>query len=270
MWRLVRMLWCAALLVAAVVALPGCGGKPTLASQIDDACGGPVWRSKGGLSAKITVAFPDGTSFNGRLLFQASSGRIVIERLMNGAMEQVGYGHGRFWTLGVPYDDKGQWAQVMRCASFLPASFELRDEGTQVRELYPLTEDGQMYRVGLITRTSEDSPWAICVYQSDHLPRILFPVTKAPPSSAPKVEKKGATPMTRGYAVRFDELSFTDAVALPVRGRVWNWDSRQGVTGEPIASVTLTEPDFGDPDPGGFASEQASNEVSESSGRWWR
>ncbi|HEY2586406.1 MAG TPA: hypothetical protein VGI81_11635 [Tepidisphaeraceae bacterium] len=261
---------CAACLVLICCAgVFGCAHTPTIADEVDDAVGGPLWRDKRGLHARITVTPVGGATFAGTLLYQASSHRMVVERLMDGALEQVGYSDNRVWTRGVPLDEWQPWTQAMLFASFLPAPFDLHDPNVNVRELASMQLGDQTFRVGLINKTSEGERWAICISPSDKLPAALMPLAK-------RAVRKGnylgpdAIPVTRGYAVRYEEISFVEGVALPTHWLVWNWDSRHGVTGAPIAAVVISEASFGDPDPSGFAQGQNYRDVFDSSGRWWR
>lgn len=270
MGRLIRTMEVGCLLLVVWLAGPlGCAHAPAMAEEIDNAAGGPLWRDKNGLHAKITVVPTGGTPFAGTLLYQASSHRMVVQRLIDGALEQVGYSDQRVWTRGVPTDHWQAWAQAMLFASYLPAPFDLRDPDVQVREVYPMRLGNETYRVGLITKTAEGVKWAICIHQADRSPAALIPLEG-------EAVRKGnylgpdAIPVIKGYAVRYEEVSYFEGVALPTRWLVWNWDSRRGVTGNPIAAVAISEASFGDMDPSGFAQGQNYRDVYDSSGRWWR
>ena len=267
--RVRRTAWIGCLLLVGCAGVVGCAHASPFAKEIDDSGGGASWRDKRGLHARITVIPAGGNAFSGILLYQASSRRLVVQRLIDGALEQVGYTDKRVWTRNVPVDHWQAWTQAMLFASYLPAPFDLLDRDVSVRELAPMRLGNQTYRVGLITRISEDARWAICIHQADRSPAALIPLANK--SARPlNPQDEQSVPLIKGYAVRYMELSFIEGVAIPTRWLVWNWDSRHGVTGSPIAAVVISEPSFGEPDPSGFSQGQNYREVYDSSGRWWR
>ena len=267
--RVTRTAWIGCLLLIGCAGMVGCAPASPFAVEIDSAGGGPSWRDKRGLHAKITIIPAGGNAFSGILLYQASSRRMVVQRLIDGALEQVGYTDKRVWTRNVPVDHWQAWTQAMLFASYLPAPFDLLDPDVRVREIAPMRLGSETYRVGLITRISEDVRWAICINQADRSPAALIPLASKSARSFDYFDEK-SVPIIKGYAVRYMEISFIEGVAIPTRWLVWNWDSRHGVTGSPIAAVIISEPSFGEPDPSGFSQGQNYREVYDSSGRWWR
>lgn len=257
-------------MIAGSTALGGCAHPSPLGGEIDAACGGPQWREKGGMNATITVVSAHAPVFTGTLLYQASTRRMVIQRLTDGVLEQAGYSDGQIWTRQIPSDSTGAWTPAMLYASYLPAVFELRDSQTVVRELAPMTLNGVKYRVGLITRPSLSVgrvKWAVCLDRDDTVPKAIIPL--APPQAPAGNSRASSVPsLTRGFAVTYEEFSNVESVLVPTRWTVWNWDSRHGVTGAPVATVSLTFAAFGNPDPSGFA-DVRSNHVDDLSGCWW-
>ena len=256
------------LLLATCTAVSGCAGPSQIALDADEASNGDLWRQKGGLTAEITVTPAEGEAFRGNLLHDATTRRTVIQQLTNGALEEVGYTDQRVWTRYVPVQESSTWTQAMLFACFLSAPFELRGPGTTVRELYPMRMGAASYRVGLITRPSDDGKWAVCLNQSDRHVRAFIPLARKARQTG-NYRGEAAIPLIKGYAVVYDEISKVEGVALPTRWLVWNWDSRRGVTGGPVAVVTLTAPKFNNPDLPGFVRGQSFNEMYLNT-RWWR
>ena len=254
-------------LLACCVAIGGCASGSPMGREIDYASGGAIWRDKGGVICKIKVTPADATPFSAQLIYHVPTHKLVIQRLHDGALEQVGYGDGRLWMRAVPPDDVANWTLMVIFGSYLAVPFDLSDPAVSVRELQPIRVANHVYRIGLVHRPSESGKWAVFIGADDRIPRALVPLAPKP-SDKGNYKGKDAVPLTRGYAVVYEKVVTVESVSLPSRWSVWNWDSRDGVTGGPIATVELIDPVFGNIQPS--ASPQFDRNVSNVGGRWWR
>jgi len=262
MGRLVRTFSLPFLLLFAGAGAAGCHSPSPMAREIDFASGGANWRDKGGLTCRISVTPVDQPAFAGQLVYHVSTHRFVIQRLHDGALEQVGYREGRLWTRAVPPDDLNQWMQLIVYASFVAVPFDLVDSSVTVRELQPMTLGGESFRIGLIDRPSAGGKFAIYIGHDDRIPRALTPLP-------PKTDTDNSDPesQAKGYAVVYEKIVTIEGIALPSRWTVRSWDSRQGV-GQPVAVVELSDASFGNLQPS--ASPQFDWNVAGFGGRWWR
>ena len=255
------------LLTACCAGSGGCTHPPTLVDDVDKACGGPIWRDKDGMIATVTVKHAGGPVFSGEVVYHVYSRQMVIQRLFDGALEQIGYDDGAIWTRAVPISDRGIWTRTLFFASYFPAAFDLSRSKTEVRELAPMMLGGQRYRIGLVSKHSGNDQWIICVRRSDHIPQALIPLAPTVNPSH-RHDPRGMPPVTKGFAVLFEDVLHVEGLAVPGKWSVWNWDSRDGVQGEPVAVVTLSDVTFGAIDPS--ATPKTTWDVSTEGGRWWR
>jgi hypothetical protein len=233
-----------------------------MARDIDNASGGAIWRDVGGLTCNISVTPVDEPAFNGQLVYHVSTHRFVIQRLHEGALEQVGYREGRLWTRAVTPDDLDLWMRMVVYASFVAVPFDLVDSSVTVRELQPMTLGGESYRIGVIDRPSAGGKWAIYIGQDDRIPRALTPL--APETG---IDPADADSQAKGYAVVCEKIVTVGGIGLPSRWTVRSWDSQHGI-GERVAVVELSDPSFGNLQLS--ASPQFDWNVANFGGRWWR
>ena len=266
MWQVFRTFSAGMLLLVLCVGLTGCGTIAPLARDVDKAAGGPIWHDAGGLICKITVTPSEGPAFYGQLVYRVATRRFVIQRLHNGALEQVGYGDGRLWTRAVPPDDISAWTEMVIFGSYVAVPFELADPSAKIRELHPMTLGGQTFRIGVVDR-ADKGKWAIFVGQPDNIPRALVPLA-ARPVLGGNYTGMDSVPKATGYAVAYEKVVSVEGVSLPSRWTVWNWDSREGVSKTPAAVVELSNPSFGDLQPS--ASPQYDLNMAGIGGNWWR
>ena len=262
MGRLVPTFSLPFLLLVVGAGTAGCHTPSPMARDIDNASGGASWRNVGGLTCRILVTPVDGPAFNGQLVYHVSTHRFVIQRLHEGALEQVGYREGRLWTRAVTPDDLNQWMQMVIYASFVAVPFDLVDSSVTVRELQPMMLGGESYRIGIVNRSSAGGNWAIYIGQNDRFPRALTPL-------APKtgIDPADADSQAKGYAVVYEKIVTVEGIALPSRWVVRSWDWQHGV-GEPVATVELSDASFGNLQLS--ASPQFDWNVANFGGRWWR
>lgn len=122
---------------------------------------------------------------------------------------------------------------------FLAAPFKLRDPGAHLEDLGTRPLDGAEHPAARLTFDPGvgDSPddWYV-VYRdpsSDRLAAMAYVVTYGGRSA----EEAGAEP----HAITYHDLQQVDGATLPTTWRMWHWSEEEGVHGDPIGEVVLTD-----------------------------
>jgi len=218
---------------------PRCG----LAAEVDAACGGPAWRGRHALEADITVRRAGRPDLHGVMFYDIRRDRVVVRfPAKGGGLASCGFDGHALW-IDCPFDSEyGDWPTVLQWATWIAVPYRLIEPSLRVREVQPIFVAGTTYRVAELERPAQG--WGMCAIYIERgglCPRGAVPV--CPAGVAP-----GTYPKTFGFT--YDEFSVCDDVLVPTRWSVWPWEPRTGLsTAGPVASITLADPRFVEPDP---------------------
>ncbi|MEM9596851.1 MAG: hypothetical protein AAGD06_21455 [Acidobacteriota bacterium] len=246
-------------LIAAAVLFPVSGATADTAfpdrfvGAIEAAHGADAWWSQRAVSADIAVDFGGQRVLEGRLLTDTPGGRVRIE-LVDGSV--MVFDGKDAWTS--PADSAAQGARfhLLTWPYFLAAPMKLRDPGTHLEDLgdVPLA-DGRTAPAARLTFSDGigDTPedWYV-VYRnrdSDRLAAMAYIVTFG--KDLAKAEEEP-------HVIVYGAFKDIDGVTVPTRWSFYDWNSEQGVVGEPIGRATLDNVRFVDPAADAFVAPRGS------------
>lgn len=217
-----------------------------IAAAIEQAHGKTAWAKhqavREAFTAHAVVRFGGGentrTVIDGRMTFDAPVGRSRIEQadgtllVFDGSSAWVSpaeapFPRARFHALTWPY--------------FVAAPFKLTDPGTHHHDAGELPWDGATQQAVKLTFAENvgDAPddWYLLFRdEQGRLAGMAYIVTyghKDPEQAARNI-----------HAIRYDQFVDMDGAAIPVEMSFWNWNATEGLHGEPIGHITLTDPGF--------------------------
>jgi hypothetical protein len=215
-------------------------------SRIESAHAAEVWHGKEGFQSDIVVRFGGNAIVDGRMLITPSMSRTRIE-LASGPVvvwdgEQVWvspagaeFPEARFHALTWPY--------------FLSVPMKLRDPGARVGSQGAKQLRGESFDTAKLTFGAGvgDTPddWYVLYRnpESGRLAAMAYIVTFG--KNREEAEKEP-------HAVTYDEFVEVEGVPIPTKWTYWMWNQEEGIYGEPIGEVALTNPEFVTPEATAF------------------
>lgn len=236
---------------AGLLMLLGCATpaapRGRLATDIDSACGGPVWRHRQALAADLTISREGRPAVRGSLLYDTCRDRLVIEfPSPSGGVTTVGFDGSTLRADGPDASQFYEWAEILQWVRWVSVPYRLTDSAYRIREAEPIFVAGRSYRIAEIQRPA-DGPilCALFIDRRTLRPRAAFPVL---PADLP------ADTVASAYGLAYERFSVCDDVAVPIRWSVWDWNAYSGIaTHHPVAIVKLGHLHFVEPDPAQFS-----------------
>lgn len=217
------------------------------AEPIETAHGRDAWYAAEAVSANLSVSMGGNQILEGRMLFTPKVGEARLE-VADGTVAV--FDGERAWVSPAGAELPQARFHLLTWPYFLAAPFKLRDPGAHLEDLGTRPLDGAEHPAARLTFGPGvgDSPddWYV-VYRdpsNDHLAAMAYVVTYGGRSA----EEAGAEP----HAITYHDFQQVDGVSLPTTWRMWNWSEEEGVHGDPIGEVTLTDVDFVTPSADAF------------------
>ena len=221
-------------------------GEVHFADPIERAHSADTWKGKEAFQSGIVVHFGGSTILEGRMLTTPSMSRTRVELSSGGVVIWDGedawvspagaeFPEARFHALTWPY--------------FLSVPTKLRDPGSRVATLGEKEMRGQKFEAAKLTFDPGvgDTPddWYVLYRDpaSGRLAAMAYIVTFG--TLREEAEKEP-------HAITYDEFVDVDGVPIPTKWTFWMWNEAEGIHGEPIGDVTLTDPAFVTPEPTAF------------------
>lgn len=205
------------------------------AGPIEEAHGAEAWHRAEAVTAEAALDFAGNRVFEATMTFTPNMERVRIDRADDARI---------YWADGTarvsPADAEYPRARfhVLTWPYFLAAPMKLRDPGTHLESLGPREMDGTSYDTARLTFDSGvgDSPddWYV-VYRDAETQRVgamAYIVT-----FGTATEEAEAEP----HAIRYTDYRDIAGVAIPHTWLFYNWGEEEGIHGEPIGRMTLSE-----------------------------
>lgn len=206
------------------------------AGPIEAAQGKAAWDLAEALSADVTVTFGGQRAIDGRMIFTTEVGHSRLE-LADGTVAV--FDGERAWVSPAAADLPQARFHLLTWPYFLAAPFKLRDPGAHLEDLGTRPHDGVDHPAARLTFDPGvgDSPddWYV-VYRdpsNDRLAAMAYVVTYGGRSA----EEAGAEP----HAITYHDFEQVDGATVSATWRMWNWSEEEGVHGDPIGEVVLTD-----------------------------
>ena len=224
---------------AAAAAHPDDPFAADFAGPIEAAHGAGAWYGHQAVAAAMTLEFGGSRLFDGSLTFTPDTGGVRLER-PDGA---VAVWDGETAWVAPPEAQFPPSARfnVLTWPYFFAAPFKLRDPGTRLADLGALPLDGTPHPAarlsfeGGVGDTPDD--WYVLYRdpETDRLDAMAYVVT-----FGRTLEQAEAEP----HAITYEEYVEVDGVQVPTVWRFWMWNDEEGVHGEPIGRVELSDVRF--------------------------
>lgn len=217
------------------------------AGPIEAAHGAEAWRAAEAVSADVTVTFGGQTAVDGRFLFTPEVGRSRLE-LADGTVAV--FDGESAWVSPASAELPQARFHLLTWPYFLAAPFKLRDPGSHLEDLGTLPLDGVDHPAARLTFDPGvgDSPddWYV-VYrdpETDRLAALAYIVTYGSTREQAEAEP---------HAITYHDFTATDSGALvSTTWRLWNWSEEEGVDGEPLGEIVVSEVQLVTPPAGAF------------------
>ncbi len=241
-------------LLASYLSLPALADAKgdAFAAAIGKAHGKAALQQHEALQARLTVEFGGQTMIEGTLLTDTAGGKVRID-LDNGT--HFVFDGEQAWTSPADSPVQGGRFHVLTWSYFLLAPFKLQDPGAHLQDLGQRPfRDGKSLPAAKLTFGSDvgDSPddWYV-VYGNDHhqLRAMAYIVTFGKGLSAAEKEP---------HAITYDQPTTLDGVTFFSHWQFWNWTAEQGVHGDRIGEVKLSDLRFVVPEAGTFTAPEDS------------
>jgi hypothetical protein len=234
---------------------PDRGESRSLALAVAKAHNGDAWQDHRAVRVDIDIDFGGNQLFEGTMLYDHHNNRV---RMVGADGMTMVFDGERAWIkpadASIPY---GARFHLLTWPYFLAAPFKLDDPGTRMREFGMTTMNGERYRSGKLTFESGvgDTPddWYV-IYadpESGLLEAMAYIVTYGTPQ-----EKAEREP----HAVIYKSYRTIDGVQLSTRWVFRRWGEEQGLFGDPIGEVRLTNIEFVKPKQGAFEKPEGARE----------
>lgn len=239
---------------AAVFVLVGCHASPVshgrLPAAVDEACGGSAWRHHFALAADVTVhrsGRADPPDLRGALLYDTRENRLVVRfATPYGGEASCGFDGHTLWVDDPGNAGSGDWPTALQWLTWVAVPYRLTEPVLRVREVEPVSIARARFRVAEI-QLPADGPVICALFVDPDTLQLRGGIPVRPAGLAPDT-------VSTAYAFAYEQFAFCEDVTLPTRWSVWTWDARAGIgTRGPVASVTLDNPHFVEPDPARFA-----------------
>lgn len=232
-------------LLISMVSLPLLAKSSSFAEAIGKAHGKSALEQQQAIQARITVEFGGQTMIEGTLLSDTVGGKVRID-LDNGT--HFVFDGQEAWTSPADSAVQGGRFHVLTWSYFLLAPFKLQDPGTHMEDLGKLPFDNQKLKAAKLTFDSGtgDSPddWYV-VYRNKNrqLEGMAYIVTFG---------KDVADAEKEPHAVSYHQPVTIDGVTIASHWQFWNWTQEDGIHGDPIGQVKLSNIRFVTPSEGSF------------------
>jgi len=228
----------------------------TYATPVEQAHGIDAWKGHEAVEANVVVNFGGNTAFDGKMLFTPDTSRVRMD---------VADGSTAIWdgsTAWVtPADSAFQGARfhLLTWPYFLAAPMKLRDPGTQMEDLGDLTLGETAYAGAKLTFGAGvgDSPDDWYILYRDPSSNVLHGMAYIVTFGS-SLEKAEAEP----HAITYGGFSEVGGVQIPQSWQFWMWSEEEGITGDPIGNVELTDVRFVTPAADAFAVPEGAREES--------
>lgn len=206
------------------------------AEPIETAHGEDAWERAEAVSAELSVSMGGNQILAGRMLFTPEVGKARLE-VADGTVAV--FDGERAWVSPAAAELPQARFHLLTWPYFLAAPFKLRDPGSHLEDLGTRPLDGVEHPAARLTFDPGvgDSPddWYL-VYRdpaTDRLAAMAYVVTY----SGRSAEEAGAEP----HAITYHDFEQVDGATLPTTWRLWNWSEEQGIHGDPLGEVVLTD-----------------------------
>lgn len=210
----------------------------SFADAIEKVHGKNALQKQQALQADITVQFGGNTMVDGTLTSDIYGGKVRID-LKNGT--SFIFDGQDAWTSPADSTVQGGRFHVLTWSYFLLAPFKLQDDGSQLKDLGPRPyRDGKSLPAARLTFGAGvgDSPddWYVVYRNRDNqLESMAYIVTFG--TDVAKAEKEP-------HAVTYHAPVTVDGVTFSSQWSFWNWSEDQGVHGDAIGRVELSNIQF--------------------------
>lgn len=210
----------------------------TYANAIEEAHNVSVWEKKDAFKADIEVTFGEQAILQGTLTTEMNSvrTRLVISE------DTVAVFDGKdIWV--APNDTAINRVDfhLKTWPYFLKAPYKLLDPGTKLEDLGTDSLTGDLYDTARLTFEpgTGDTPddWYVLYRdtESNRLHAMAYIVTYGK-----SVEEANEEP----HAITYEGIVELEGVPVPTVWNFWIWDEENGISGEPIGKVTISNPEF--------------------------
>lgn len=217
------------------------------AGPIERSHGAEAWYEREAVKAHVTLTFGGEEVLAGTLTFTTDMGEARIDTadgvtaVWDGVHAWVSPAdaelpRARFHLLTWPY--------------FLSAPMKLRDPGTHIEDLGPQEMRGKTYDVARLTFEpgTGDTPddWYVLYRdpETDRLEAMAYVVTYGTTLAEAEAEP---------HAITYEDSVKVDGVEIPTVWRFWLWSEEEGIHGEPLGRLDLSDVRFVEPEPGTFS-----------------
>lgn len=210
----------------------------TYARVVEEAHNAPDWEQQEAFKADIEVTFEGQTILQGTLTTETNGvrTRLVISE------ETVAVFDGKdIWV--APNDTAINRVDfhLKTWPYFLKAPYKLLDPGTKLEDLGSDSLAGELYDTARLTFEpgTGDTPddWYVLYRDkgTDRLYAMAYIVTYG--TTLKEANKEP-------HAITYEDVVELQGVPIPTVWNFWMWDQQNGISGEPIGNVTISNPEF--------------------------
>ena len=230
--------------IGAIVSTPILAKTPPpsgFAEMIEAAHGLAAWQAHKAIQAHITVELGGQPLIEGTMMFNTSVGKSRIE-LDDGTI--MVFDGQDAWVSPSDSPAEGARFHLLTWPYFLAAPMKLRDPGSHLTPLDPMTQGGAELPAAKLTFDAGvgDSPddWYILYREpfTQHLVAMAYIITYG--KGTEEAEKEP-------HAITFEDYETIDGVTFSTRWQFWNWSPELGAHGEPIGHAQITDIQFVEP-----------------------
>lgn len=220
----------------------GCNSQPSeerFAEPIEKSHGLDAWRSHRAFQTGISVEFGGSKIFDeAMMMFTTDGGKVRMETKDGVALVFDGKDA---WVSPASADFPQARFHLLTWPYFLAVPFKLSDPGVNLSGLGEKELNGKPHAAAKMTFDpgTGDSPddWYV-VYrnpETERLSAMAYIVTYG--TSLEKAEREP-------HAIVYDDFVDVEGATVPTTWMFYNWNETQGVNGEPIGKVKLSQPHF--------------------------
>jgi len=205
------------------------------AGPIEEAHGAEAWNDAEAVRAGMALDFGGNRVLEGSMTFSPDMERVRMD-VAGGA--RVYWHDGTAWVSPADAEVPRARFHVLTWPYFLAAPMKLRDPGARLEELGRREMGGASYDAARLTFApgTGDTPddWYV-VYRetdSDRLGAMAYIVTYGTPKEEAEAEP---------HAIRYLDFTEVGGAAVPTTWDFHHWNEEQGIHGDPIGRMALTE-----------------------------
>lgn len=221
------------------------------AGPIEATHGAEAWYGKDAVAADVAIEFGGNRVFAGDMLFTPTmeKARVDLPGTGDATGASVVWDGGTAWVSPADAEFPRARFHVLTWPYFLAAPMKLRDPGTRLEDLGSRTMEGRTYDVarlsfeGAVGDTPDD--WYVLYRdgETNRLAAMAYIVTYGTPREDAEAEP---------HAITYEDFTTVDGVEIPTTWRFWLWNEEDGIHGDPIGRVELSEVRFMTPGPEAF------------------